>query len=739
MGFLRYFIICCGLGYLFAPIFAQNNVGIGTTNPNPKAKLEVYSTNSGFLLPRLTTPQRLALIPNASSDEGLMVYDLTDHHLYLWDGTQWQPIPDLDWVIAGVNQYSGVAGNVGIGTAVPTAKLHTQGSLRFQGLLSALDNEVLVTDALGNIGYRSLPANIWDGDQYNDADSVPTNELNTTFLYDPLTATLTITDAGGSLSATLSNLGIQNIIAGGGLSGSMVGGIYTLDVNAANGLHVDLVSDEVKLGGNLVENTLIDLNTYDLIQNLNGASQWQIQNAGQPTVVVDNNANIGINTAAPLANAIVDINSTTKGILVPRMTTPQRNAIVTPPLGLIIYNISDAVAQHWNGSCWLSMYQSDCDACNFSISLSDTLGVIDKILTDSVGTVITVTQTSGIPTTISLFYLQNLPVGATAALSSYIISGTGSAVLSVEANVFATPGTYPIAIQAICGSTIKIKTYQVQIDSCFKVVINNTFTDYNLQQINAVLPTNVPICVIVDVQQNAKLYGNNNAAYNTGGLHPLSHVGFINAGEIYGKGGNGAGLNTSFSAVGNPGFPGGNAINLTTRTSIINNGYVFGGGGGGASVGVGFNVPIVGTVGVGVGGGGGAPNGVGGVINFAILGDNGDNGTGGLLGAGGSGGVLNVPIPIPLGPVSLSLTPNAYGGNGGNYGFQGTSGALSVSVAVTLPFVGTVNLGTYPNPPYTNLPPGGIGGWVIKRNNNILLGLPDGNYQNFQLRGIVGP
>lgn len=42
--------------------------------------------------------------------------------------------------------------------------------------------------------------------------------------------------------------------------------------------------------------------------------------------------------AAPAASAILDIRSTTSGVLFPRMTTAQKNAIVTPAAGLMVYD-----------------------------------------------------------------------------------------------------------------------------------------------------------------------------------------------------------------------------------------------------------------------------------------------------------------------------------------------------------------------------------------------------------------
>ena len=48
--------------------------------------------------------------------------------------------------------------------------------------------------------------------------------------------------------------------------------------------------------------------------------------------------NVGIGTNAPDASALLELLSTNKGVLVPRMTTVQRLAIVTPANGLLVYD-----------------------------------------------------------------------------------------------------------------------------------------------------------------------------------------------------------------------------------------------------------------------------------------------------------------------------------------------------------------------------------------------------------------
>lgn len=49
-------------------------------------------------------------------------------------------------------------------------------------------------------------------------------------------------------------------------------------------------------------------------------------------------AQVGIGTTTPHASSILDIQSTDKGILVPRLTTAQITAIVNPANGLLVYN-----------------------------------------------------------------------------------------------------------------------------------------------------------------------------------------------------------------------------------------------------------------------------------------------------------------------------------------------------------------------------------------------------------------
>jgi uncharacterized protein (TIGR02145 family) len=70
------------------------------------------------------------------------------------------------------------------------------------------------------------------------------------------------------------------------------------------------------------------------------------------------NAQVGIGTTTPNASAVLDVTSTTQGLLPPRMTQAQRNAIVSPAAGLMVWCTNCGTAgelQVYNGTTWTNL------------------------------------------------------------------------------------------------------------------------------------------------------------------------------------------------------------------------------------------------------------------------------------------------------------------------------------------------------------------------------------------------
>ncbi len=78
------------------------------------------------------------------------------------------------------------------------------------------------------------------------------------------------------------------------------------------------------------------------------------------SIAITTAQNVAINGsgAAPAASAMLDISSTTSGLLIPRMTTVQRAAIATPATGLYVFDTTTGSFWYYNGTIWVEMTSS---------------------------------------------------------------------------------------------------------------------------------------------------------------------------------------------------------------------------------------------------------------------------------------------------------------------------------------------------------------------------------------------
>jgi hypothetical protein len=93
--------------------------------------------------------------------------------------------------------------------------------------------------------------------------------------------------------------------------------------------------------------------------NVNNSSQPVFRVRGSSQFIINIRASenrIGMGTLTPNASAFLDITSTTKGFLPPRMTTTQKNAIATPASGLIVYDTDTNKLACYNGTTWNDLF-----------------------------------------------------------------------------------------------------------------------------------------------------------------------------------------------------------------------------------------------------------------------------------------------------------------------------------------------------------------------------------------------
>ena len=72
-------------------------------------------------------------------------------------------------------------------------------------------------------------------------------------------------------------------------------------------------------------------------------------------IVTTGLAQVGIGTPAPNTSSVLDLSSTNKAFLPPRMTTTQRDAIVSPVAGMVIFNTTTNCIEVFRVGGWYNL------------------------------------------------------------------------------------------------------------------------------------------------------------------------------------------------------------------------------------------------------------------------------------------------------------------------------------------------------------------------------------------------
>ncbi|HRH47600.1 MAG TPA: tail fiber domain-containing protein [Panacibacter sp.] len=84
--------------------------------------------------------------------------------------------------------------------------------------------------------------------------------------------------------------------------------------------------------------------------NLTGSLHLAIK--AVPALTINSSSSVGIGTTAPDASSLLELSSATKGLLTPRMTKAQRDAIAAPANGLLIYQTDDVSGLYYFNTGW---------------------------------------------------------------------------------------------------------------------------------------------------------------------------------------------------------------------------------------------------------------------------------------------------------------------------------------------------------------------------------------------------
>jgi len=224
--------------------FSQVAINTDGSSPDNSAMLDIKSTSKGLLAPRMTQAQRLAISNPAT---GLVVFQ-TDGTAGLYSNNGTPASPAWTMVGSGSGQWTSIGsiiyystGNVGIGTATPTAMLDVNGDVTFnsikvgRGSGNKYNNTAIGADALGSNtsgqdntahGYFALASNT--SGFYNTANGSGSLRANSTgYQNTAIGANSLMFNTTGNFNTANGALALFNNVGGSSNTASGNGALYS--------------------------------------------------------------------------------------------------------------------------------------------------------------------------------------------------------------------------------------------------------------------------------------------------------------------------------------------------------------------------------------------------------------------------------------------------------------------------------------------------------------------------------
>ncbi len=236
--------------------------------------------------------------------------------------------------------------NVGIGTTIPSTTLDIIGDIKITDGTQAA-GRVLTSDANGLATWQDAPGGGSLQSAYNGGSTVQLDGTNEFLLTNSGGNPILATDDANSFLGVGTPLPISKFQVGAG----------NVQIDVEQSLlaiaPTDVFTYQSKSVPQYSLGWYVDAETPTFAQGwlsaftglkmfTNGTRRFSISQAGQ----------VSIGASNPAANAALDIQSTTGGLLIPRLTTTERNAISGPETGLMIFNTTTNGFNFYDGGSW---------------------------------------------------------------------------------------------------------------------------------------------------------------------------------------------------------------------------------------------------------------------------------------------------------------------------------------------------------------------------------------------------
>ncbi len=340
--FFAFIIVYCNAS-------AQDNVGIGTNTPHPSAALDIESSDKGFLMPRMNTASMQAI--NNPAD-GLIIYNTTDSCYWFHKGNAWKSICENthDSLIITTLSADTIYANYANIDSIIASYISTDTIFAHYANIDSIIANYISTDTIF-AHYANIDSIIAN---YIYTDSLFASYANIDSIFASYIQTDSLFAVFANIDTILSNFILtDSLIASYIYSDSIYANYGNFDTLVVNGMGIDslilnYINDNAwTLTGNAGTDPNINFigttDNNDLAVRANNNEVMRVAASG----------NVAIGTTTPHNTALLDLTSTERGFLQPRMTTAQRLAINAPATGLMVYDITINNPCFWNGGQWI--------------------------------------------------------------------------------------------------------------------------------------------------------------------------------------------------------------------------------------------------------------------------------------------------------------------------------------------------------------------------------------------------
>lgn len=202
--------------------------------------------------------------------------------------------------------------------------------------------------------------------------------------------------------------------------------------------------------------------------------------------------NVGVGTTATTASAALEVESTTAGVLISRMTSAQRDAITSPSNSLLIFNITNNNFEVFKTTCncWVSVLDGGNTPATDKVNTAPTVNNINYTGTFYAGQAVTVnytyTDAQNDPESGTSFQWQQAT--SSAGADPTIIDGANTATYTIPSNIgstiwiraLVTPRSSAGVKNGVISTAGYVKVDPASLPSALNVAISGTPTQGNM-------------------------------------------------------------------------------------------------------------------------------------------------------------------------------------------------------------------------------------------------------------------